>query len=263
MIELRGVNFSYWDKQVLKNVSFTVDEAEMVVIMGPSGSGKSTILRLILGLECPQQGQVIIDGQNICVLKERQKQDVRKRIGMVFQDGALFDSLTVGENVGYYLMEHTNMSWPQIAEKAKEMLGFVGLDADEIGDKLPEELSGGMRRRVAIGRALLSTDPQVMLYDEPTTGLDPHATEKVLGLISRLHEEKSIASIVVTHQIADALEIADRFVVIDDGEVAFDGSLEALRTSMDPRVTGFLAPFRESFKRVAQKRFLEMNRTTL
>ncbi|MEW5797233.1 MAG: ATP-binding cassette domain-containing protein [Candidatus Zixiibacteriota bacterium] len=259
MIELRAVDFSYWDKQVLKNVSFKVDEAEMLVIMGPSGSGKSTILRLILGLECPQRGEVIIDGENICIMKERDKQEVRKRIGMVFQDGALFDSLTVGENVGYYLLEHTRMSWSEITVKAREMLGFVGLDANEIGDKLPEELSGGMRRRVAIGRALLSTNPKVMLYDEPTTGLDPHATENVLGLITRLHEEKSIASIVVTHQIADALEIADRFVVIHEGQVAFDGSLEALRASNDPCVTDFLGPFRASFGRVARKRFIGLD----
>jgi len=257
MIELRGVNFSYWDKPVLRDVSFRVNEAEMVVVMGPSGSGKSTILRLILGLECPQTGQVLIDGENICAMREREKQEIRKRIGMVFQDGALFDSLTVGENVGYYLLEHADMKWPQIAARAEEMLGFVGLDAAEIGDKLPEELSGGMRRRVAIGRALLSTNPRVMLYDEPTTGLDPHATENVLGLITRLHEEKSIASIVVTHQIADALEIADRFVVIHEGEVAFDGSLERLRESSDPRVAGFLKPFRMSFGRVSRKGFVD------
>jgi len=257
MIELRGVNFAYWDKQVLKNVSFRVNEEEMVVVMGPSGSGKSTILRLILGLESPQTVQVLIDGENICAMKESERQDVRKRIGMVFQDGALFDSLTVGENVGYYLLEHTNMKWPEIAARAKEMLGFVGLDADEIGDTLPEELSGGMRRRVAIGRALLSTNPRVMLYDEPTTGLDPHATENVLGLITRLHDEKSIASIVVTHQIADALEIADRFVVIHEGEIAFDGSLEQLRESRDPRVAGFLEPFRVSFGRVSRKGFVD------
>jgi len=256
MIELRGVNFSYYDKPVLRNVTFRVDDSEMVVIMGASGSGKSTILRLILGLECPQAGQVIVDGENICTMRERQKQEVRKRIGMVFQDGALFDSMTVGENVGYYLLEHTRMTWEEIAEKAAEMLGFVGLDSREVGNKLPEELSGGMRRRVAIGRALLSTNPTVMLYDEPTTGLDPTMTENVLQLITKLHDEKNIASIVVTHQIADALEIADRFVVIDKGEVAFDGSLDDLRTSRDPRVTGFLQPFRDSWGQVARKRFV-------
>jgi len=258
MIELRSINFSYWDKQVLRDVSFKVSEAEMVVIMGPSGSGKSTILRLILGLDCPQTGQLLVDGQNICALKERAKQKVRKQIGMVFQDGALFDSMTVGENVGYYLLEHTNLPWSEVSRRAEEMLGFVGLDAAEVGDKLPEELSGGMRRRVAIGRALLSTDPKVMLYDEPTTGLDPQATKKVLGLIRKLHRDKSIASIVVTHQIADALEIADRFVVLHEGAVVCDGSLEDLRASRDERVIEFLRPFRESFGRVAAKRFVDL-----
>ena len=258
MLELRGVNFSYWDKQVLRGVSFKVDETEMVVIMGPSGSGKSTILRLILGLERPQEGHVLIDGQNVGVMKERQKQQIRKSMGMLFQDGALFDSMTAGENVGYYLLEHTRLSWKEISSRAEEMLGFVGLDAAEMGDKLPEELSGGMRRRVAIGRALLSTNPKVMLYDEPTTGLDPQATKSVLGLIMKLHRERSIASIVVTHQIADALEIADRFVVIDKGETAFDGSLDKLRNCHDARVIRFLKPFRESFGQVAQKRLVDM-----
>ncbi len=256
MIELRNVTFSYWDKPVLKDVSFSVEDAEMLAIMGPSGSGKSTILRLILGLECPQLGQVLVNDENISVMEDRDKQRVRKRMGMVFQDGALFDSLTVGENVGYYLLEHTKQPWREISAQAEEMLGFVGLDADEIGDKLPEELSGGMRRRVAIGRALLSTNPKAMLYDEPTTGLDPRATDQVLRLIMKLHREKSIASVVVTHQIADALEIADRFVVIHGGEVAFDGSLEELRVCADPRVESFLRPFRNSWEQVASKRFI-------
>lgn len=257
MIELRGVHFTYGDKPVLTDVSFNVKDKEMLVIMGPSGSGKSTILRLILGLDCPQSGQVLVNDQNICGLKESQKQLVRKTIGMVFQDGALFDSLTVGENVGYYLLEHTKLPWSEIARRAEEMLGFVGLGPDEVGDKLPEELSGGMRRRVAIGRALLSTDPRVMLYDEPTTGLDPKSTENVLGLIMKLHREKSITSIVVTHQIADALEIADRFVVIHEGTVAFDGSLADLRRSKDERVLHFLKPWREGFERVAKKHFVD------
>ena len=258
MIELRGVSFSYWDKPVLRNVSFRVHESEMVVIMGPSGSGKSTILRLILGLESPQAGQILIDGQNICAMRERGKREVRKRIGMVFQDGALFDSMTVGENVGYYLLEHTHLSWQEISRRAAEMLGFVGMDPDEVGDKLPEELSGGMRRRVAIGRALLSTNPNVMLYDEPTTGLDPQMTENVLELITKLHEERQIASVIVTHQIADALEVADRFVVLHEGEVAFDGSLDELRASTDRRVMSFLEPFRESWARVARKKFIAL-----
>jgi len=256
MIELRNVSFSYGTKPVLRNVSFQLDQNESVVIMGPSGSGKSTILRLILGLECADFGQVLVDGKNICTMREKDKQQIRKSIGMVFQDGALFDSLTVGENVGYYLIEHTQWTWEEIEAKVTEMLGFVGLDADEIIDKLPEQLSGGMQRRVAIGRALLSTNPKIMLYDEPTTGLDPQSTENVLQLINKLTRERKISTIVVTHQIADAFNIADRFIVIHTGEVAFDGSTKDLHDSDDERVVDFLAPFKSSLTGVAEREFL-------
>ncbi len=256
MIELRGLHFAYEEKPVLKNVSFSVEDGEALVIMGPSGSGKSTVLRLILGLETPQQGEVLIDGQNISQLKESKKREIRKKIGMVFQHGALFDSLLVGENVGYYLLEHSRLPLKEIEEKVVTMLGFVGLDADEVVNKLPEQLSGGMQRRVAIGRALLSTDPKIMLYDEPTTGLDPQATSNIISLINKLHDERHICSIIVTHQIADALAMGDRFVVVVEGEVAFDGTLEQLRDSTDPIVLGFLAPFRDGFARVHQKSFV-------
>jgi phospholipid/cholesterol/gamma-HCH transport system ATP-binding protein len=256
MIELRNVSFSYGDQPVLRDVSFTVAHSESLVIMGPSGGGKSTILRLILGLECPQEGEIIINSDNICVMKEKDKRKLRKKIGMVFQDGGLFDSLTVGENVGYYLIEHTKMSYDEIEEKVVKMLGFVGLDADEVIDKLPEQLSGGMQRRVAIGRTLLSTDPKIMLFDEPTTGLDPQATKKVLHLIQKLRDEKSISTIAVTHQIVDSFAIADRYLVIHEGEVAFDGDVMQLRDSADPRVLAFLSPFRDSFKAVYERKFI-------
>lgn len=255
MIEIKNVSFSYDTLPVLRDVSFKVDDSEMLVIMGPSGSGKSTILRLILGLEDADAGEILIDGDNIGAMKEKERRQIRKRIGMVFQDGALFDSMTAGENVAYYLMEHSRESWSEIVAKATEMLGFVGMDPDEVADKLPEELSGGMRRRVAIGRALLSTNPRIMLYDEPTTGLDPYASQNVLHLITKLHEEQGIASVVVTHQIADAIEIADRFVVIHEGQVAFNGSLDELRVNDDHRVVEFLRPFRDSLRMVSKKRF--------
>lgn len=256
MIELRRVHFAYEDKPVLRNVSFGVEDGEALVVMGPSGSGKSTVLRLILGLETPQQGEVLIDGQNISRLKESEKRKIRKKIGMVFQQGALFDSLLVGENVGYYLLEHTKLPPHEIEQRVIKMLGFVGLNAEEVVNKLPEQLSGGMQRRVAIGRALLSTDPKIMLYDEPTTGLDPQATANVVSLINKLHDEKHICSIMVTHQIADALAVGDRFVVVVDGEIVFDGGLEQLRDSLDLRVLAFLAPFRESTAQVNQKSFV-------
>ncbi|HUV30330.1 MAG TPA: ATP-binding cassette domain-containing protein [Acidobacteriota bacterium] len=260
MIEFRNIDFSYGDQVVLTDVSFRVGRGESVVVMGPSGSGKSTILRLILGLECPQSGEILINGRNVCVMKEAEKREIRKQIGMVFQDGALFDSMTVGENVGYYLLEYTNMTWPEISQKASRMLGFVGLDPDEVGDKLPEHLSGGQRRRVAIGRALLSTDPKIMLYDEPTTGLDPAMTDAVLSLIMKLQETRGISSVVVTHQIADVLGIPGRFVVLTDGRVVFDGTLEELRESRELDVLSFLAPFRLSMADVARRKFITTQR---
>ncbi|MBD3401797.1 ATP-binding cassette domain-containing protein [candidate division GN15 bacterium] len=256
MIQLENVTFAYDERPILKNVSFSIDETESVVIMGPSGSGKSTILRLIMGLECPQEGKILVDDANICVMNERQKQEVRKRIAMVFQEGALFDSLTVGENVGFYQIEHTRMSRSEIEQNVRQMLGFVGLRADEIIDVLPDQLSGGMRRRVAIGRALLSTNPRVMLYDEPTTGLDPEATEMVLELINKATVERNISTVVVTHQIPDAIALANRFIVIHGGEMVFDGDLDALRVCDEPRVRDFLQPFRESIGKVNQRQFV-------
>jgi len=256
MIELRNVHFAYQTRPILTDVSFTLPDNQSLTIMGPSGSGKSTILRLILGLECPQKGQVMIDDENICTMDEAEKTELRKKMGMVFQAGALFDSLTVGENVAYYLLEHTSLDWDAVEGRVREMLGFVGLDAEEIIDKLPEELSGGMQRRVAIGRALLSTNPRIMLFDEPTTGLDPRATEQVLNLMVKLQQEKQVSTIMVTHEIADAFSVSDRFVIIYAGEKAFDGDLNELRDSQDPRVLEFLAPFRESIEGVRERQFM-------
>ncbi len=255
MIAFKNVNYFIEGRQILKDVTFEIPSGESRVIMGHSGSGKSTILRLILGLICPRSGEIYVQGKNICGARERQLQEIRKGIGMVFQDGALFDSLTVGENVGYYLLEHTKMKFSDIEEKVREMLGFVGL-SDEIIDRLPDQLSGGMQRRVAIGRALLSTDPKIMLYDEPTTGLDPQATSNVIDLINRLAQVKHVTSIVVTHQIADAVEMADKFIIIDDGQVAFDGTLKGLSEATDRRVVDFLAPFRESIANIRKIDFI-------
>lgn len=255
MIRIENVTFGYNDEPVLKDVSFHIKTGESRIIMGPSGSGKSTLLRLILGLDCPWQGGIFIDDQNICGMKFKQLQELRKRIGMVFQDGALFDSMTIGENVGYYLFEHTDMKEAEIEHDVIQMLQFVDLDPDII-DKLPEELSGGMRRRVAIARALLSTQPKLMLFDEPTTGLDPHSTDNVLSLINKLQEVKKISIIVVTHQIADAIKLADKFVVIKDGRKVFDGDLEDLRVSQEPEVIDFMTPFKESVSNVVNRRIV-------
>ncbi len=254
MIEFKNVNFSFDDVPIIKNVSFTVPDGESRVIMGHSGSGKSTMLRLILGLEKPDSGDILVDGISIVGIKEKRLREIRKGFGMVFQDGALFDSLTVGENVGYYLLEHTKLRYTEIEGRVREMLRFVGL-SENIIDSLPDQLSGGMQRRVAIGRALLSTDPRIMLYDEPTTGLDPEMVSHIITLIKRLNQEKEVTSIVVTHQIADAFEITDRFMIVDNGEIAFDGNVDEMRESKDERVQGFLRPFRESIANVRERDF--------
>jgi len=255
MIEFKNVNYSIGEKKIIRNVSFFIPDDESRVIMGQSGSGKSTILRLILGLAKPDSGDILVDGHNICRMKQKKMRDIRKRIGMVFQDGALFDSLTIGENVGYYLFEYSKMKLAEIDDKVREMLGFVGLSEDIIDD-LPDQLSGGMQRRVAIGRALLSTDPKIMLYDEPTTGLDPQMTQNVISLINRLAEVKKVTSIVVTHQISDAFELARNFIIIDSGEVAFDGSLDELIENKESRVVEFLKPFRETVANVKKIDFI-------
>ncbi len=255
MITFTDVTYGYNDQPVLHDVSFDIPGGESRVIMGPSGSGKSTILRLILGLDCPWSGSILVDDKNICRMRLKELRELRKQIGMVFQDGALFDSMTVGENVGYYLFENTDRSEKEIENEVRQMLEFVDLDPDII-DRLPEELSGGMRRRVAVARALVSTRPKIMLFDEPTTGLDPQATESVLELIIKLVTVEKISVIVVTHQIADALKLSDKFIVIRNGVLVFDGNMEQLRLSTVPEVVDFMEPFRSSVNEVVRKKMV-------
>ncbi len=255
MITFNNVTYGYNSEPVLHNVSFDIPGGESRVIMGPSGSGKSTILRLILGLDCPWSGSILVDDKDICGMRLKELRELRKQIGMVFQDGALFDSMTVGENVGYYLFENTDRPEMEIEVEVRRMLEFVDLDPDII-DRLPEELSGGMRRRVAVARALVSTRPKIMLFDEPTTGLDPQATESVLELIIKLITVEKISVIVVTHQIADALKLSDKFIVIRNGLMVFDGDLERLRQSTVPEVVDFMAPFKSSVNEVVQKKMV-------
>ncbi|HTP42242.1 MAG TPA: ATP-binding cassette domain-containing protein [Nitrospiria bacterium] len=238
MIAFEQVTCSYENQLVLKEVSFRVSPRETKVIIGASGSGKTTILRLILGLLKPVSGRIFIEGQEISEINEQELIALRRKIGMVFQEGALFDSMTVGENVGYRLFEEGELSDPEIEDRVRHLLGFVGLE--EAIDMMPDELSGGMRRRVAIMRALAAVDARMMLYDEPTTGLDPMTARTICDLIRRLRDVQGVTSVMVTHQMADAFRVGDRFLAIHEGAVVFEGTADELRQCKDEHVRGFL-----------------------
>ncbi|MBI5868506.1 MAG: ATP-binding cassette domain-containing protein [candidate division Zixibacteria bacterium] len=222
-----------------------------MVVFGISGSGKSTILKLVSGLIRPESGRVIVNGQDMTDASESEWQHIRPKIGFVFQGGALFDSMTVGENVGYYLLEHTDKSLVEIEAVVRETLRFMNLSEDLI-DLLPDSLSGGMQRRVAIGRAVAAVDPLIMLYDEPTTGLDPISTRAITEMILKLRDVKKVSSIVVTHEIADAFEVTDHFVVLHDGEIVFDGHGAEMLKCPNPHVREFLTPFLDSVRALPQ-----------
>ena len=238
-LELEGVTLALGGREVLHDVSFSVQRGETKVILGASGSGKSTILKLILGLIRPDRGSIRIDGRDIAQLGERDLQRCcREQMAMVFQNAALFDSLTVRENVGYRLWERGTMSDQEIEQIVEENLQFVALD--DVLDKMPAELSGGMRKRVGIARALAS-GAQMILYDEPTAGLDPINTCLITRLILKL-KTKHVTQIVVTHDLQTADRVADSIIMIQQGRVAFEGTSQALKQSDDPDVRVFVDP---------------------
>ncbi|MBN1596340.1 ATP-binding cassette domain-containing protein [candidate division FCPU426 bacterium] len=242
MVELKNIDYAIGGNQILQDVSLTVGGKETLAILGASGSGKSTILKVILGLAKPDRGEVMIQGQDISLVTYSELVDIRKKIGIVFQDGALFDSITVGENVGYYFMEHKNLSHEEVEPLVLEMLDTVGLK--HTLDMMPDELSGGMRRRVAIARALIYK-PSLILYDEPTTGLDPVAKDSILELIDKLKEEHNVASVIVTHDLDDAYQAADRFVVIRNGQVVWGGTRRQFAAQRDKMIAKyFCAPYK-------------------
>lgn len=238
MIALSGVWLALGERPVLRDVSFDVQPGQTKVILGNSGSGKTTILRVILGLYRPDRGSIRVDGQEITELDERNLTRVRQNMAMVFQGAALFDSLTVRENVGYRLWEHGRLPDETIEQTVRESLQFVGL-ADTI-DKMPAELSGGMRKRVGIARALAS-GAKILLYDEPTGGLDPINACMISRLITKLRT-KGITQVVVTHDLDAAYRVADRIVMIQRGRVIFDGTPDGLQQSDDLAIRGFIDP---------------------
>ncbi len=221
VISFRDVYYAYpeSDDYALRGVSFDLPASGTEIILGASGSGKSTILKLILGLIRPESGSIRVDGVEITELDEDQLMKVRAQIGMVFQEGALFDSLTVAENVGYRLREYEHLSQEQVEERVRRMLSFVELE--EYYDRMPSELSGGQRRRVAVARAM-AHGPCIMLYDEPTTGLDPIIASTICDLIVKLRDLEGVSSVLVTHQLRDAFHVAQTFVWMRDGQITYN-----------------------------------------
>ena len=230
-------------RKILKGVSFEVREREIFSIIGGSGSGKTSITKHIVGLWRPTSGKVYVFGKEVGSLSQRELDELRKDIGYVFQEGALFDSLKVWENVGFYFLEHTNMSRKEIREIALEKLRLVDLDEDVL-DLMPSELSGGMRKRVSIARAI-ATNPRLIIYDEPTSGLDPITSRVIDRLILQLRERTGTTAIVVTHDMISAFTISDRLLVLRKGEVITAGRPEEVINSPDPFVQEFLGSMKE------------------
>ena len=230
-------------RKILRGVSFEVKEREIFSIIGGSGSGKTSITKHIVGLWRPTSGKVYVFGKEVGSLSQRELDELRKDIGYVFQEGALFDSLKVWENVGFYFLEHTNMSRKEIREIALEKLRLVDLDEDVL-DLMPSELSGGMRKRVSIARAI-ATNPRLIIYDEPTSGLDPITSRVIDRLILQLRERTGTTAIVVTHDMISAFTISDRLLVLRKGEVITAGRPEEVINSPDPFVQEFLGSMKE------------------
>ena len=235
MIELSNVSLEFGDKVILDDISLSINKGEIAIILGPSGAGKSSILKIILGLWQPDSGKVFIDGKNIAGMSETEILPIRSKMGIVFQANALFDSLNVEDNVAYFLKEHSKLSSKEIKDKVAEILSFVNLKGTE--KIYIDQLSGGMKKRVAIARAL-SFDPDIILYDEPTTGLDPINSKSILDLIKRV-SHRGATSIVVTHILNDAISIGDTLSVINEGRVVQTGTVHDMLNSEDQFVKDF------------------------
>jgi phospholipid/cholesterol/gamma-HCH transport system ATP-binding protein len=247
MIELRGVKKRFGEQVVLDGVDFEVREGETLALLGPSGTGKSVLLKHINGLIRPDAGKVMVDGLEVASLDRKQLSELRTRIGYVFQNGALFDSMSVFENVRLGLSDESKFNDMEYAERrVTECLKLVNL-APDTAKKFPAQLSGGMRKRVGIARAIAGA-PKYLLYDEPTSGLDPVNADIVDELVKRLDQELGVTSVMVTHDVRGAFNVADRIALLSDGKIVLQGTPDEFRESEDPKVKAFLErDFEDSF----------------
>lgn len=236
-LKISNLEKKFGEKTVLKGISYTLNQGEILGFFGGSGTGKSVILRSIIGLEHPDGGEIVFRGQDITKLQEHELIDIRKRIGYVFQNGALFDSMTVYDNIAYPLREHTDYSEDEIAQKVAEMLDLIGLRGSD--QLLPANLSGGMQKRVGVARSIIMK-PEIILYDEPTAGLDPFNTNRLLDLMEKVKNLGNTA-VFVTHDLPAAFKVADRIAILYRGVIHAIDSTENIRRSQDPVVKAFLA----------------------
>ena len=237
MIRLSNICKSFNDHVVLDRLNLTVEPEKITVIIGQSGCGKSVLLKHMIALIRPDSGQVIVDGEDITSLDEKGLNQTRKKFGMLFQDAALFDSLTVGDNVAFPIREHTRLSEKDIKEVVFEKLKLVGLT--ESFYKMPSELSGGMRKRVGLARAI-ALDPKIILFDEPTTGLDPIMKDAIDGLVMKTQEQTQATCVVISHDIDSAFKIANKLAMLSDGRIVESGTPEELQASKNPIVVNFI-----------------------
>lgn len=237
MIQLIDLHKSFDSSPVLKGVSLEIPKGKISVILGPSGEGKSVLLKHIIGLLSPDKGRVVVDGTDLATLEPRELNQFRKKFGMLFQGAALFDSLSVEENVAFPLREHTQLASEEISKKVREKLRLVGLEGD-LG-KMPSELSGGMRKRVGLARAI-ALEPQIILYDEPTTGLDPLMTESINRLIVDMQKKLEVTSVIISHDIQSTFEVADFVAMLHGGTIIAKGRPDEIQKSSHPFVQEFL-----------------------
>jgi phospholipid/cholesterol/gamma-HCH transport system ATP-binding protein len=238
IVEFRKVSKRFGHLEVLRGVDLNLERGKTTVVLGESGTGKSVLLKHMVGLLCPDSGEIYFDGQRVDNLPEKAWVPIRTRFGFLFQMSALFDSLTAGQNVAFPLREHTDLSDEEIEKRVGQKLALMGLDG--VQWKRPAELSGGQRKRVALARAI-ALDPEVILYDEPTTGLDPIRSDSINDLILKLKNELGVTSVVVTHDLTSAFKVADRILMLHHGEFIADGTPDDFRNSDNPHVRRFVA----------------------
>ena len=237
MIAIRNLHKRLGGKSVLAGVNLEIGRGETVVVVGPSGTGKSVLLKHVLGLIQPDSGSIVVDGEEIVGRREHELNRVRRKFGMLFQGAALFDSMTVGENVSLALFEHSDLDRDQIERRVRERLEWVGLK--DVENVKPASLSGGMRKRVGLARAI-AMDPQIILYDEPTTGLDPIMADVIDQLIRGLQQRMGVTSIAVTHDMHSAFKIGDRIAMLLGGTIVFNGTPDEMRNTREPVVRQFM-----------------------